>query len=114
MALIVDIPLAGGVVAKNCYVRVRELRPMKRRLKVINEEQEPYWFAIAHFVAYGSKEESLKCHPDGVPSGETLHAPALSYLQVRVESETNVITTVYEELKNDLSKRGIQWREEEE
>ena len=112
MALIVDVPMAGGVIAKDCYVRVRQLEPMRKRIAVVNDETEPYWHCVAHFSIYGNKEDSELAHPDGTPRGPVLYAPSMRYIAVNIDLDKNVIEAVYNALKEDLTARNITWKEE--
>jgi len=106
MALIVDVPLAGGFVAAGCYMRFQGTTVKKNY-------EDGTFYATAKIAAFKDATEAAKVGENGAPSGEKLAISSAGAVKVTgFDLESNGLVQLYAKLKTDLTAASITWAEE--
>jgi|TARA_R110000765_G_scaffold424446_1_gene535251 hypothetical protein len=101
MALIVDAPLVGGIVAEGCYVRIRVQDVLKKN------RDDGTFYACADLEVFVDKATADS------EDGKALSSPAVDRVKVTgLDLETNGLVQLYTKLKTDLTAAEITWSEE--
>ena len=107
MALIVDVPLKGGVIVTGCYVRIRAVDVVRK------DYNDGSYYACADLAVYKDKTVADERDSQNNARGETLTSLQVDRVKVTgVNITANIHQQLYAKLKTDLTAASITWAEE--